>query len=533
MVRGLWAAGAVCAVGALVTGGSGAPAASAVAGSLLVSEQFTGAQSDPRFQGYGTACLTGAPQVIAVGAGSHPLRGCPDGQVGPVPPNPGAPFGYLQLTDAGKDRAGAALFQSEIPASDGLDVSFEQWQYGSTTPSPIRPGMQHADGISFFLTDGIGDLDAPGAFGGSLGYAQKRPDGDPNRPFIPGVRNGYLGIGLDALGNYFGDWEQRGDGCPRRSPAGQNFRIPGPGENMVTVRGPGDGTTGYCWLTATTSNTTTTAPWPSTLPGQLVGPLATIPPGTTAQDAQTLLEPSKRTVRIRISPAPDPQVTVDVDFQDGQGFHRVLTFDAPESGQSLRRVPASAAAATVPAGYSFGFAASTGAFTDVHLIRNVVVRSFRPRAALSLRKLVDTALPAPHTAGQRLPYRFVLTNTGDQDLDTLHITDPGATALTCPAITLAPGRSTTCTGHHTLTAGDIQRRKIVNTATATAHRTDNAGLVTSDPSTTTFTLTPGPRPRPGPPTHRPEPKPRPKLHPKPKPGPHGSCRQPIGHRTSC
>jgi hypothetical protein len=123
-----------------------------------------------------------------------------------VPPGSGSPFGYLQLTEASNDQVGAALFDSRIPSSNGLQVTFEQWQYGN------NPAFPPADGISFFLTDGVEDLDRPGAFGGSLGYAQKLPDDNPANPFLPGVDHGYLGIGLDVLGNYFGDWEQRGNG---------------------------------------------------------------------------------------------------------------------------------------------------------------------------------------------------------------------------------------------------------------------------------------------------------------------------------
>jgi Bacterial lectin len=326
-------------------------------GPPLVNETFRRATAVPRFRAFGAACLTGAPRGAAPPPGEHPLGGCTSTPVGPVPPGSGSPFGYLQLTDASNDQVGAALFDSRIPSSNGLQVTFEQWQYGN------NPAFPPADGISFFLTDGVEDLDRPGAFGGSLGYAQKLPDDNPANPFLPGVDHGYLGIGLDVLGNYFGDWEQRGNGCAERSPAGTVFRIPAPGANMVTVRGPGDGTVGYCFLTATTSNFTTTGPWPSTLPGQLQGTLTAIPPGTTPEQAQALLEPSKRTVRIRITPAPNPQVTIDLDFQDGQGFQRVLAFAAPQPE---------------PASYRFGFAASTGLFTDVHLIRNVTVSTLTP-----------------------------------------------------------------------------------------------------------------------------------------------------------
>ncbi|ETK31430.1 lectin-like domain-containing protein [Microbispora sp. ATCC PTA-5024] len=350
-------------------------------GTVLVSETFTRATADPRFRAFGAACLTGAPRGGVPAPGLHPLQGCRSDLEGPVPPGSAAPFGYLQLTDAHNDQVGAVLFDPPIPSAQGLEVTFEQWQYGNTSAVP-------ADGISFFLTDGSVELTEPGAFGGSLGYAQKLPDDDPDNPFLPGAAGGYLGIGLDVLGNYFGDWERRGNGCERRSPAGTIFRIPAPGPNMVTVRGPGDDTVGYCFLAATTSNLSTTPPWPSTLPGQLQGTPTSIPPGTTPEQAQALLEPSKRTVRVRITPAPDPVVTVDVDFNDGAGFRQVLSFPAPEP---------------VPDAYSFGFAASTGLFTDVHLIRNLTISSIlpipsptaTPTATVSPSRTASPTPPAP------------------------------------------------------------------------------------------------------------------------------------------
>ncbi|MFA1541840.1 hypothetical protein [Actinomadura monticuli] len=323
-------------------------------GTVLVGEPFTGATADSRFVGYGAACLTGARRGGAVAEGTnHPLGGCHPRPAGPVPPTGAAPRGYLQLTDAHVEETGAVLFDSPVRARDGLEVTFEQWQYGNTTREP-------ADGISFFLTDGAVRLTTPGAFGGSLGYAQKLPDGRPGNDFVPGVDGGYLGIGLDVLGDYFGDGEKRGNGCERRSPAGTAFRPPPPGPNIVTARGPGNGVDGYCVLDATMGNRTARGPWPSTLPGQLHGALRTMPAGVTPARAEKLLEPVKRTVRVTVTPGPDPVASVDIDFEDGDGFQRVLRFPAPKP---------------VPRTVKFGFASSTGPLTDVHLIRRVVVRS--------------------------------------------------------------------------------------------------------------------------------------------------------------
>jgi Bacterial lectin len=213
------------------------------------------------------------------GPGTHPLTGCRSGATGPVPPNDAAPHGYLRLTDASNDQSAAVLYNRALPANQGLVTTFDQWQYGGTANPP-------ADGISFFLIDGSASLTAPGAFGGSLGYAQKLPNDDPNAHFLPGVDHGYLGVGLDLLGNYFGDWEHRGNGCAGRSPAGTVFRVPAPGTNMGGPARPGHETEGYCFLTATTNNFTTTGPWPSSLPGQLHGPTAPPARATTPSPAR-------------------------------------------------------------------------------------------------------------------------------------------------------------------------------------------------------------------------------------------------------
>ncbi|MFL6115066.1 MAG: hypothetical protein ACJ786_27530 [Catenulispora sp.] len=59
----------------------------------------------------------------------------PGGQ-GPVPPADAAPHGYLRLTDAGHDRSAATLFEQPLPATEGLVVTFDQWQYGGSPYSP-------------------------------------------------------------------------------------------------------------------------------------------------------------------------------------------------------------------------------------------------------------------------------------------------------------------------------------------------------------------------------------------------------------
>jgi LPXTG-motif cell wall-anchored protein len=77
----------------------------------------------------------------------------------------------------------------------------------------------------------------------------------------------------------------------------------------------------------------------------------------------------------------------------------------------------------------------------------------------------------------------VAQNTGDITLRGLTIDDPTAGVIRCDALELAPGAVATCRSlPHTITTGDADRGRIVNSATATA--TDpRGGTVTSDVAT--------------------------------------------------
>lgn len=469
----------VAALG-LLAAAAGAGSATAQ-GALYVTETFTGATADPLFSAYGSACLTGSAPGSPT-AGTHPLGGCDTARTVNSPPLAGAPDGFLQLTDASNDQSGAVLFDTPIPAGQGLVVRFEQWQYGTTTAATAP-----ADGIAFFLVDGEAQLVAPGAFGGSLGYAQKRPDGNPANEIVPGVEGGYVGIGLDVLGNYFGDWEDRGLGCPadQRSPAGTAFRIPEP--EKITVRGPvapGDTTQGYCFLTSTAANLDdpTATSWPSTLPVTLHGDTASMPAGVTAAQAAALLEPDKRTVEVAVTPAPAPRITVSVTGPGGE-LQQVLDIAAPEP---------------VPATYKFGFSASTGQFTDVHLIRNVVLESVDPSPILTLTKVADD--PGPYRLGDTVTYTYRVTNSGLAPVTDLEVVDDRVADVVCESTQLAavgdaPDNETTCRGQYTVTAADVDAGEVVNTAVASG---DDGGAVSPPASARVPVVAPSPSPSPTP-----------------------------------
>lgn len=71
------------------------------------------------------------------------------------------------------------------------------------------------------------------------------------------------------------------------------------------------------------------------------------------------------------------------------------------------------------------------------------------------------------TVGDTVTYSFVVTNTGNVTLTDVTVTDPlpGLSAIDCPATTLAPGESMTCTATYTVTLADAEAGEVQNTAT--------------------------------------------------------------------
>ena len=427
-------------------------------GSVLLNETFTGSSvADPGFVPLDTACLTGASGPPPAGESTvGPCTG-PDQTHPPVPPQ-GVTPGWLQLTDQGNYRVGAMLYNRPLPGNGGLVVTFDQYQYGGNG----------ADGIGFFLVDGGVDLTTAGADGGSLGYAQRNNE--------DGVDGGYLGIGLDAYGNFANDFENRGNGCPAGSTS--PVTVNEPVTDTVTLRGPGQGLTGYCFLDSTiTPDAGRPSGFVSTLPANLRQPDG---PGVTLPDD------ARRRVMLTVSPDPEPLVTVDIDFNDGKGYQQVLRYQMTD--------PA-------PATYKFGFSGSTGGLSDTHLIRNVEASSVVPLDQLNLVKTVandPTKGTVPtYRVGDTVPYNFLVTNTGTATLDPVSVTDPLVTDIVCPSSSLGPVGSPTasmvCTGTHVVTVNDSFTGELSNTAVA--HGTDPSGhVVPSNPSTVTVDvvkLTPG------------------------------------------
>ncbi len=288
--------------------------------------------------------------------------------------------GWLRLTNNSNDQAGYGFFNTAFNISSGVTISFDYATWGGSD----------ADGYSVFLFDGsvIPATFRIGASGGSLGYAQKTV-----APIALGLNGGYIGVGIDEYGNFSSPTEGRVGG-------------PGLRANSVSVRGPES--TSYAYIGGTGANV-----------GQLSFPL---PQNT--RPAQTGVQ--YRKVIIQLTPVPAPnylRIDVYLQFGAGQAYTQVL------SGLNVGRVP--------PASVKIGYGASTGASTNYHEIRNLIVDPLSTAINLSMTK---TASLASITLNSALTYTLKVRNEGPSNV----------TASNVPIVDTIPPQLTgvtwTCSG---------------------------------------------------------------------------------------
>lgn len=224
--------------------------------------------------------------------------------------------GWLRMTTNTGNLSTYAYYNTPVPSQNTTiysEFDFAFWEDG---------GSGAADGLAFFIFDGSQTF-AAGAFGGSLGYAQKTG--------IDGLAGGYIGLGLDNWGNYSNPTEGR---------------IGGPGfiPNAIAVRGPGSGETGYEYIAGTSNNGV------PDLSVQMDFPSYTSRPFTTND---------YRKVQITLSPA--NQLTVQIKFGTND-FENIYIADL--------------SAYSRPDTIKMGFSAATGGAMSIHEIRNFSLTSF-------------------------------------------------------------------------------------------------------------------------------------------------------------
>jgi hypothetical protein len=295
---------------------------------VLLNESFTGTDVNNNtawLYGIGKGTTSVLPYLTARPTPAPSLpAGLPGNQTG-GPTDPDGQ-GALRLTNNNNNQAAFVLYNRPIDETAGLKITFNLFSYGGRSSDPSVPAG--ADGLTFFLVNGTANPTGAGAFGGSLGYAQKQAE----QPPIAGVLGGYLGIGLDEYGNF---------SSPTDFPNGPQQRVGGPGQVRDSVSIRGSQATQYAYLTGT-----------QTLPFSIDN----VAPGANRSN-------SGRQVEIDLSPTGVLTVSIDKNL--------VINQDITKLGNSLP-----------PSTVKFGFAAGTGVSTNFHEVTNLVIAALpRPITA--------------------------------------------------------------------------------------------------------------------------------------------------------
>lgn len=271
--------------------------------------------------------------------------------------------GWLRLTSDALNQSGYAYIDQSFGSQRGVLVEFEY-----TTWRTVSDPYGGADGITVFLFDATVPAFRVGAFGGSLGYAQRDEAGVK----IDGLSGGYIGIGLDEFGNYSNNNEGRVGGIGLRP-------------NSIGLRGPE--ATNYQYVTSTQLPYTTQA---------------------AIQAGQFPARPTStqfyRKVQIRIQPG------------SVAGTYNVITrWRNTEDG--LYNVIFNATLTLPPPTLlKLGFAASTGSGVNNHEIRNLRIST---PGNVAVEQSVDKATA---TKGEQVKYTVTVRNDDEAPVTGLPLT---------------------------------------------------------------------------------------------------------------
>ena len=116
-------------------------------------------------------------------------------------------------------------------------------------------------------------------------------------------------------------------------------------------------------------------------------------------------------------------------------------------------------------------------------------------ATSTLSVVKSTTSTGYGAAGDTIPYKYVVKNTGTTTESSVGVTDNKVATVSCPAGSLAPGASKTCTGTYTVTQADVDAGSVTNSAEATGTNPQSVAVtslpssVTVDASLATSTMT--------------------------------------------
>ena len=459
-----------------------APRAHAAAGTVLFSQTFHDNTLDgpagslvlptaPAASG-NTACLTAAGNPTA-----NPLATCPN-----ATDLQGA--GKLRLTQNITNQEGGVFASTSVPTSQGLDVTFNSYQYG---------GTQGADGLAFVLA-AVNPANpvtpaAIGQSGGALGYSAPSSNS-------PGLSYGYLGVGIDVYGNFSNRYE--GLGCT--DPANMNGQMPG----EVAIRGPGNGSTGYCPLASSAATATS-----QKLTLRASTRTASVVPVEVVYNPSSL---SVTTPSGLVVPAGD----YDVHFTPVGGPAKDVVGALPTVPSGL--YPATwVNASGYPKQLAFGWVGSTGSVTDYHEIDDVVVTTLNPVPQLAVAQTSYAA--ATLTAGSPVTYSVAASASGAAENSPVTVTEtlpvgvlpvgafgtgwvcaaPSGQSISCTNST-SPFISGTITVNGVVTSSSVTQAVVQSSTTAVASSSDAspatsssapAGTVPTAPTVTSLSPTNG------------------------------------------
>ena len=276
--------------------------------------------------------------------------------------------GWLRLTSDATDQRGYAYINTPFPSTLGVYVEFEYKTWRSRSD-----GYNGADGFSVFLFDANTSPFRIGAYGGSLGYAQREGE--------QGLKGAYLGIGFDEFGSFATNREGKNGGPNDLQP------------NSIVLRGPENRY--YPYLEHKQLQTSASADGPNSIDYNTVT-------STRPTDAQFY-----RRVKIYIEP----------ELEGGVQKYRIrVLWNTEPMGTETEHINY-LTKDPIPPLLKMGFGSSTGSGFNYHEIRNMLITTI---GGVRVQKYVDKANAIPH---DNLTYNIDVHNESGVTVSNLIVND--------------------------------------------------------------------------------------------------------------